>query len=366
MTRLAVVTSGFPRLSETFALNELLALQRRGLLAGIFATKPGSWDDVQPQVEALRHLVRVLPDGDAQGQADALADALDGTVVTGVHGYFAHDPAAVAAAAAHRLAVPYGFSAHALDIRKVPAAEMARRAGRARGVITCNTASARQLRAAGARPWLVPHGVDVSRFSPAAREDPGTRPGVPPDAPARVLAVGRLVEKKGFDVLVRAFALLRPGRATLRLVGAGPQEGRLRDLVDTHGLAGYVELAGTRTHAGLPGEYHRADVVVVPSVVDGAGDQDGLPNVLLEAMASGAAVVASDVAAIGDAVEHGRTGLLVPPGDPRALADALAALLDDAGLRRRLGAAARGTTVRRFDLAACGDALCDRMEAMYA
>jgi glycosyltransferase involved in cell wall biosynthesis len=236
---------------------------------------------------------------------------------------------------------------------------MARRAGGARGVITCNTESARQLRAAGAQPWLVPHGVDVSRFSPGLHSvDPR---GVP-----RVLAVGRLVEKKGFDVLLRAFAGLDRGRATLRLVGAGPQEAALRALVDAHGLSGEVELAGTRTHRDLPGEYRAADVVVVPSVVDSAGDQDGLPNVLLEAMASGAAVVASDVAAVGDAVAHGVSGLLVPPGDVAALAAAITTVLGDPALRGRLGAAARRTAVDRFDLDRCGAALCRRMEELYA
>jgi hypothetical protein len=84
--RVAVVTSGFPRLSETFALNELLALRRRGMLAGVFATKPGDWSQLQPSVAGLRDVVAVLADGDVDSQADAVAERLTATGVTGVHG----------------------------------------------------------------------------------------------------------------------------------------------------------------------------------------------------------------------------------------------------------------------------------------
>ena len=135
-----------------------------------------------------------------------------------------------------------------------------------------------------------------------------------------MLGVGRLVEKKGFDVAIAAVALLGDG-VSLRIVGTGVDEGRLRREVADRGVwMRVVEFAGPRTHLELPHEYAGADVVVVPSVVDRQGDRDGLPNVVLEAMASGVAVVASDVAAVSDAVEHDVTGLLVPPGEPAALA----------------------------------------------
>jgi glycosyltransferase involved in cell wall biosynthesis len=356
--RLVVVTSGFPRVSETFALNELVALQQSGMLAAVFATKPGDWSVLQPQVDRLRPSVRLLPEGDAEDQATALVHALGSTPVSGVHGYFAHQPAAVAAAAAARLGVPYGFSTHALDVRKIRPAQLAERAGAARGVLTCNTETAAELRAAGVVPRLVPHGVDVARFA-----------GAPPRAPRgdrlRVLAVGRLVEKKGFPVLLRALARL-DGGAGLRIVGTGPQEARLRRDIDALGLGSVVELVGPRTHRNLPAEYAAADVVAVPSVVDGGGDRDGLPNVVLEAMACGRAVVASDVAAVSDAVLPERTGLLVPPGDAAALAEALRRLGDDGELRRALGESARRRAVACYDLIRCTRALCRELEALYA
>ncbi len=351
--RVAVVTSGFPRLSETFALNELLALRRRGMLAGVFATKPGDWSQAHPAAHALRADVRVLPAGGVEVQAGALVAHLAGVRIDGVHGYFAHQPAAVAAAAAETLGVPYGFSAHALDVRKVPTPELAERGRRAGGVVTCNAETAEALVAAGVAADLVPHGVDTRLFSPRPRS---------PGEPRRVLAVGRLVAKKGFDVLIRAVARLGAG-VELRVVGSGPLEDPLRAEAARAGAP--VTFAGPRTHAGLAAEYRRADVVAVPSVVDAGGDRDGLPNVVLEALACGRPVVASDVAALPSAVLHGRTGLLVPPGDAGALAASLRLLLEDADLRAGLGAAGRRLVLERYDLARCSAVLCRRLEAVY-
>jgi glycosyltransferase involved in cell wall biosynthesis len=354
--RLAVITSGFPRISETFALNELLALRRRGMLAAVLATKPGDWTRVQPHVAALRDVVTVLPDGDVDRQTDAVVDGLAGSGVTALHGYFAHQPAAVAAAASARLGLPYGFTAHAFDIRKVHRDELAGRADRARGVVTCNRDTAAALASAGVDACLVPHGVDVARFAPRTASRTG---GL-----LRVLGVGRLVEKRGFDVAIAAVALLGDA-VSLRIVGAGVDESRLRREVAVRGLDAAVAFAGPRTHRELPHEYLGADVVVVPSVVDRQGDRDGLPNVVLEAMASGVAVLASDVAAVADAVEHDVTGLLVPPGEPRALASTLRRLQHDPALRRRLGEAARRFVVARYDLAACTETLCAHLGGLY-
>ncbi len=354
--QVAVVTSGFPRMSETFALNELVAMHERGMLAGIFATKAGDRSAVQPQVGGLDGLVTHLPTGDADEQAAALVGVLNGRRISAVHGYFAHQPAAVAARAAARLRVPFGFGAHAVDVRRTPRRILLERARAARTVLTCNRETAADLRAAGVEPIVLPHGVDLSRFAPSGRSTPDVA-----GQGMRVLAVGRLVEKKGFAVLLRA--LHRVDGVTARLLGTGPLDGPLRAEADA--LGGRVELAGARTHAELPAEYETAEVVVVPSVVDSAGDRDGLPNVLLEAMASGRPVIASDVAAVGDAVEDGVSGLLVPPGDADALASALRRLRDDAGLRIALGAAARERVVERYDLARCTDRLCRRLAASY-
>jgi glycosyltransferase involved in cell wall biosynthesis len=349
-----VVTSGFPRRSETFALNELLALDRAGMLAGFFATKVGD-GTAQPGAERLARKVQVLAPGSPAAQADELARSLDGQPVAGVHGYFAHAPAEVARHAAARLGVPYGFSVHARDARKVTRAALHDRARRAACVVACNGDVAGDVRGAGADIHLIPHGVDLARFAP-------TPP--PPAEPLELLAVGRLVEKKGFAVLLDAVALASaPWR--LRVVGEGPLRPQLAQAILRHGLGGRVRLVGPLTHHELPAAYASAHAVAVPSIEDGSGDRDGLPNVLIEAMASGRPPVASAVGAIRAGVEDGVTGLLVPPGNARALAAALDRLAGSPALRAALGAAARLRAERDFDLHSCTGRFVRVLERTY-
>jgi glycosyltransferase involved in cell wall biosynthesis len=151
----------------------------------------------------------------------------------------------------------------------------------------------------------------------------------------------------------------------LRIVGDGPLRDDLRNAATDSGIGERVEFLGSRTHAELPALYHQADIVAVPSVIDVDGDRDGLPNVVLEAMACGVAVVGSEVAAIPTAIEHRLTGLLVEPGDAKALAVVLDDLAGDAGLRAALGAAARSRAVARFGLQACTDRFLSIMESTY-
>ncbi len=353
---IAVVTSGFPRRSETFLLNELLALDARGALAAVFATKPGDGGPLHPGCRRLLRRVEVLPGGSPSAQAASLLERLGARRVAGVHGYFAHRPAAVAAHAARRLGVPFGFSVHARDARKVAPPVLAARARRAACVIACNRDVAAELARVGAPSRLLPHGVDTHRFRP--------RPE-PRGVPLRLLAVGRLVEKKGFETLIEAAARLTiPFQ--LRIVGEGPRRARLARAIAAAGLAERVTLAGPSTHADLPTEYARAHVVVVPSVPDRSGDRDGLPNVVLEALASGRVVVASDVGDVASAVLPGRTGVLVPPGDAQALAGALELLARRPDWWERLGRQGRVHVEGRFELARCTERLGRVLERVYA
>jgi glycosyltransferase involved in cell wall biosynthesis len=353
----AVITSGFPRLSETFALNELNALDARGRLGALFATKPGDPGPPQPDAAALLGSLDVLPEVlSPADKAELVARRLEGSGVSGLHGYFAHEPAEVAQLAAGLLGVPFGFSIHARDARKVAPDVLAARTRAAACVIACNEDVAGELPADARNVHLIPHGVDLLRFPPEAPAGDGT---------LRLLAVGRLVEKKGFDVLIDAVSRLTVP-FTLRIVGEGPERGALLQAVAQLGLAGRVELCGARTHDRLPAEYAAADLVVVPSIVDRHGDRDGLPNVVLEAMASMRPVVASDVAGIGSAVTDGEAGVLVPPGDAAALASALDGLGRRAADRQRLGAHARARAEREFALGRCTERFLGVVEGAYA
>jgi glycosyltransferase involved in cell wall biosynthesis len=353
--RLALVVSGFPRPSETFAINELLALQDRGLLAGIFATKPGDAGPVQPGIERLMPQVEVLPAGSPEAQGAALAARLEHKGVAGVHAYFAHTPSEVAECAARVLRVPFGFSVHAKDARKAESGALARRASSAACVVACNPDVARDLGRAGCRAHLVAHGVDLCRFHV---ETPRA------DRVLRLLAVGRLVEKKGFEILLDA--MTQTTGAHLRLVGDGPGRHSLLARIHALGIADRVELAGMRTHAELPGEYAAAHAVVVPSVVDSTGDRDGLPNVVLEAMASGRPVVGTTAGAIATVVRDGETGLLVATRDAAALASAINSLAAHPEARTVMGLRGRRLVEREYELQACTRCFTGLLEAAYA
>ncbi|HYJ46918.1 MAG TPA: glycosyltransferase, partial [Pyrinomonadaceae bacterium] len=275
--------------------------------------------------------------------------------VCGVHGYFAHTPAEVARHAAARLGVPYGFSVHARDARKVAPTELAERARAAACVVACNGDVAEDILGGGAPVHLLPHGVDLKRFRPRPQ---------PTGGPMRLLAVGRLVEKKGFHILLDAVTRLRfPFH--LRIIGAGPEHERLADMIAANGLAESVSLEGSLTHEELPAAYADAHVVVVPSIQDKSGDRDGLPNVVLEALASARAVVASRISAIGSAVTHGETGLLAPPGDVAALAHALEHLYPHPTLRETLGRNGRAKVERDFEVGRCTAQFLQLMESVY-
>jgi glycosyltransferase involved in cell wall biosynthesis len=352
---IVMILSGFPRHSETFAINEILALEQRGALAAIFATKAGEPLALQPSGRMLNGRVRILSGTSASGQADEIIHRLAGTNVNGVHGYFAHFPAEVAEQVAARMAIPYSFSIHAKDARKVDRQLLAARARQAACVVACNRDVAGELNGSGAKVFIVPHGVDLERFHP--EPFPGTQV-------LRILAVGRLVEKKGFHVLVEAAARLRiPFRITI--AGEGPEQKRLEDLVRQHWLGPRLELCGATTHDHLPGLYGSAHLLVAPSIVDHTGDRDGLPNVVLEAMACGRPVIGSTVGAIATAVVPHETGLLVPPNDAASLAAAIEELGRDPAMLRRLGENARQRVERDYDMRRCTDHFCDLLRTVY-
>jgi glycosyltransferase involved in cell wall biosynthesis len=185
------------------------------------------------------------------------------------------------------------------------------------------------------------NGLDLERFP--FRE--------PRDRPARIVAVGRLVEKKGFAILLEAAALLAARGVTfgVELIGTGELEQRLRQRVQELGVGACVHLLGPRPQAEMVGALAEACAFAAPCVIGSDGDREGLPTTLLEAMALGTPCVSTDVTGIPEVLHHGETGLLVPQNDPVALADALQRLLTDGPLRLQLARRARSQIEREFD-----------------
>jgi len=248
--------------------------------------------------------------------------------------------------------VPLVVSLHGSDVflaeRLLPARALARRAlARAGAVTACSAELHARAVALGSRPGrtrTVPYGVDILAFSPE-RKAPGFRQRLDvPEGDLLVVAFGRLVEKKGFATLVEA-AARTPG---VRVVIAGIGDLRPELLARIRETGAPLRLVGSLDRGSMANALAAADIVAIPSVVDRAGNVDGLPNTLLEALAAGRPVVASRVAGIPDVVEHDVNGLLVPPGDPAALAGALDRLVREKATRERLARAARETAVRRL------------------
>lgn len=265
-----------------------------------------------------------------------------------VYAHFVDRAATLALTVSRLLDLPYHLSVHAgadVFVEPVMLPEKLRFASH---VTTCTERNKERLaEVAGpdgaAKVQVVPHGIDLGSLPsvlPARAGDPV------------VLAVGQLTERKGLHVLVTACARLRSGgyRFSCRIVGTGPQRAALGQLARALGVDDVVTLVGALPHEAVIEEYARASVFVMPCVTARDGDVDGIPNVLLEAMAMRLPVVSSDQAAIRELVVDGENGLLVAPGDDIALAGALAELLEGRPLRARLAAAGRATVRRRFDL----------------
>lgn len=331
-------------------------LAERGALHAVFAVKPG--DGSPPHEDAARLLPWVTPlaPGSPEAQAGHLVESLGSRRPGIIHGYFAHGPALVAQLAAQTLGVPFSFSAHAKDVRKVDERALKARAHQAAAVIACNADTHDVLTGLGAAVDLVPHGVNLDRFAPSPWQ---------PTIPLRLLAVGRLVRKKGFHVLLHALAHLDTPW-TLRLVGEGPERRELERMAGALGLSSRVDWYGPAGHDVLPSLYRDADVVVVPSIVDEAGDRDGLPNVLLEALASARPVVATRVGAITTTIEHEGTGWLVEPGDVRGLTACLRGIPAVPAMAAAIAARGRALVEAQFDLRSCARRFVDTVVGCYA
>lgn len=287
-----------------------------------------------------------------------------------VHAHWILPNGFVAARAAGAAGIPYAVTLHGSDVfmaeKAAPLAAMARRAlAGAAHVTSCSADLRDRLLALGGREHagkvlLVANGTDLA---PSAAGEGAAAldrrlgegwAGSESGGGSLIVAVGRLVDKKGFEHLLEAAPAILLGRPGARLVigGGGDLEEPLRRRAAALGLGGRVLLPGALSHPEALALIAGADLFVMPSVRDRRGNVDGLPIVVLEAMAAGKPVVASDVAGMPLAVVPGETGLLVPEKDPAALAAAVGALLDDPGRARRMGAAGRSRVERELNWSA--------------
>lgn len=379
--RIGYVAKVYPRFSETFIVSEILAREAggeeieivslhrpregrfHGTLAAVRAPVTYLDDRTVPESRLLWSQLRALAaraplaadlggllDDEVRDAASAveLAVLARDHGLTHLHAHFGTSAATVARRAARLAGITWSFTAHAKDIfhESVDPEDLRGKLRDAHHVVTVSDFNLAWLRerfgADAARVVRVYNGLPLADFPFRA----------PPETPATdVLAVGRLVPKKGFDILLRACAIARDRGRPLRcrIVGGGEEEVRLRALHAELGLGGSVTLTGPLPQERVREELAAAGILAAPCVVAADGNADGLPTVILEALAAGTAVVATDVTGIPEAVRDGETGVIVAQDDPVALADALIALADDPDRRRAYARAGRALVERSFD-----------------
>jgi glycosyltransferase involved in cell wall biosynthesis len=271
-----------------------------------------------------------------------------------LHAHFLHTPASVARYAALLLDLPWSCSAHAKDIWTTPTWEKREKLESLDWLVTCTSQGRDHLAALAStqtKVTLVHHGLDLDRFpAPAVRRD-DRRDGSSAASPVRLLSVGRLVPKKGYNVLLAALNQL-PRDLAWRLIhiGGGPLKSDLQRAAQRFGLSDRIEWRGAQPQERVLGAYHEADLFVLASRVAPDGDRDGLPNVLMEAQSQGLAVISSQLPGVGELIKDRGNGLLVPPGDAGALATALEQLIRDPDLRRTLGNTGQARVRHEFDM----------------
>jgi glycosyltransferase involved in cell wall biosynthesis len=300
------------------------------------------WFNRSPVLYLLKSLA-LLP------QAAWLGRDLERRGIRRLHAHWASYSATMALLVHWLYDLPFSFSAHAYDIYLVPRL-LGVKVREAEFAVTCARVNADFLRAFGGpaaadRVIVNYHGVSLDRFKPAA-DRTGSKP---PPHETTLITCGRLEPYKGHHVLLRAVAQIST-RARLIIVGEGPQRAKLEQLAAELGIGDRVEFTGPVPQARLGELYAQADVFVLASVIlERSGKRDVIPNVLVEAMAMRVPVVATTISGIGELVEDGVSGRLVPPNDPALLAAALDGLIADPAQRRRLARAGAEKVAREFD-----------------
>ena len=358
--KIGYVVGHFPSISETFILREMIALRKLGFNITVFSIEhrragihhpdanqfAASTCYLRPEPADWWHALRSKAPGRFRIRATAirLARELKRREINHIHAHFAYTPAELANAVSRLSTCSYSVSAHAWDIFTRSPASLARCLEPARFVSVCSRAGFDRI--AGLFPaWqpgklvYVPHGVFTADLQPA--DQPGNV----------VLAVGRLVKKKGFVHLVQACHELKQQGCPVECViaGDGPEWNSLNADIKRLNLQDTVHMAGALIQPDIIALYRRAAVLVAPSVVTASGDMDGIPNVVLEAMAMRVPVIGSNVGGIVEAVRDGWNGLLVPAGNANALAASIRKLLNDRAECCRLSSNGRADVESRFD-----------------
>jgi glycosyltransferase involved in cell wall biosynthesis len=389
---LGIILKGYPRISETFISNEILLLEKLGFKIHLFSmrhprepfchesvTKIKATVDYLPE-SFLAHVPRLLfhnlmqlgkrPRDYARTfktalkrllrnkrpatikhmlQAGILVDRLlPGSGVTHLHAHFAHSPTSVAMFASRLCGIPFSFTAHAKDIFTSDPRQLREKLLLARFVVTCTEYNRRYLMGLTDGEQVpihrIYHGIDLDLFSGYGKEGALS-------SPYQIITVARITKKKGLHTVYKALRHLVDQGFPVRhtLIGDGDDRRQILALIEELGLKPVTQWLGTQPHRVVLDHYSKADLFVLGCEVAPNGDRDGIPNVFLESMAMGVPVVATTVSAIPELIENETTGLLVPPGEPLKMAEAMSRLLTERSLRERIIIQGRDRIIRDFN-----------------
>ncbi|WP_373778092.1 glycosyltransferase family 4 protein [Glaesserella sp.] len=373
------VLKRYPRFSETFVVNEILAHERAGTKIDIFALGPVMETHFQDGISQVRGPVTRLIDkqrnteslwelfqqafvelpnfatklAEAKGniheiaQSILLAMAVRERGIQHLHAHFGTQATTVARQAAIFAEVTYTFTAHAKDIyyQYKESTELGLKMHDAVATVTVSDYNLSYLReqygSDADKAVRIYNGMDLRKFPYHSMES----------RERHILAVGRLVPKKGFCVLLDALAILKQRGVNMycTLVGDGGLRESLQEQIDTLNIGDIVKMVGPMPQPEIINLVTKASMMVAPCVISDDGDRDGLPTVLLESMALGTPVISTQVAGIPELVQDGITGLCIEAQNPEALAQAIERLLNDKELRKHLSQQARALIERDYD-----------------
>ena len=392
--RVGYVVKRYPRYSETFVVNEILAHEKAGLNIDIFALRPPcdthfqncisqvrasvtyihkpmqgrvskSLNSLSPTAASyfwaeLQELSKLIPDfwsklSIAQGETDStvyqaawLAREVKLRGITHLHAHFGSVATSVTRLASHFADVSYTFTTHAKDIfhESVDIDDMTRKFRDASTVVTVSNYNQQYLQQTDGKVAdkvrRIYNGLNLSQLNYQS----------PQDRPLRIISVGRLVEKKGTSILIDAWSLLKQWGCEFhcQIVGTGDLEDKLKQQIKILKLDDCVEIIGPRPQNEVFKLIQESAVFAAPYIIGKDGNRDGLPTVLLEAMALGTPCIGTDVTGIPEMIKHEETGLIIPQNNPEALAMALRTLLTSENMRVQFAENARKLMETEFNI----------------
>jgi glycosyltransferase involved in cell wall biosynthesis len=385
--KLGMILKGYPRISETFISNEILLLESLGFRIHIFSMRQPRERFCHNSVKRIKAKVDYLPETLLKPlpkflyhnlqlaakiprlyshafrkalsrfrrtkksatlkhlfQAGYLVNKyLPSSGVRHFHAHFAHSPTSVAMFASCLSGIPFSFTAHAKDIYTSDHRQLCEKISLAKFVLTCTDYNLKYLKQTALGEQLSPatpihliyHGIDMELFSANADKNRKLQKPIPP---FQLMTVARMTSKKGLSTVYKALYILKKKGILFHhvLIGDGDERQKILSMIKAFGLETETEWLGTQPHETVLEQYRKADLFVLGSEVAENGDRDGIPNVFIESMAMGVPIVGTNVSAIPELINNEETGLLVPPGNPEEMANAILRLLEDDALRNRI------------------------------